>query len=235
MMEQLCQVTEGEPFSKIWYYGSGIVDEQIADEVRLSIMKFFPLAHIHVSSDLLGAAIAACDDQPGTVAILGTGSHAAVFDGRKIVRQANSLGYLLGDEGSGCDIGKIMVQGYFYKTIPQEIADFMHAIINPDRGHFLKQLHTSPAPNQFLAEFAKVAAAFSTHPWVVKAVWERFSLFIQYHILPLEPEGPIQVVGSVGTIFAGLFREVLEHHGLLAGEFIQDPARRLFEIHIENE
>jgi hypothetical protein len=122
LFEQLWHVTEGEPFNKIWYYGTGIVDEKVALRVSAAMKKYFPNAEIEVASDLVGAAIAAYGHREGILVILGTGSHAAFFDGQKIIEQAQSLGYLLGDEGGGSDIGKELVKAFFYNQMPDNIA-----------------------------------------------------------------------------------------------------------------
>ena len=90
---------EEEIPSEIWYYGAGVVEVQAADLVRNLLGIHFHNSIIHISSDLEGAARAACGKSAGTVALIGTGSHAAVFDGHHILRQANALGYILGDEG----------------------------------------------------------------------------------------------------------------------------------------
>jgi len=235
LFDQLWQVTEGDPFSKIWYYGTGIVDDKVAHQVRTIMMKYFPKAEINVASDLLGAAKAACGDQEGNLAILGTGSHAAVFDGQKIIRQASSLGYILGDEGGGSDIGKELVKAYFYKQMPDTISGDMKNFIDGDRSVFLQKLYHHPTPNQFLAEFVKIAVPHQHDPWIQNLIIARFTLFIKNHILPLHPNGPIQVVGSVGTIFADLFRKALENNNLQPGTFIKDPARRLFEMHLQHD
>ena len=81
----------------------------------------------------------------------------------------------------------------------------------------------------------RVAVDFIEDEWIQEMIKSRFSLFIQNHILPLEPDGPIHVVGSIGSIFAGLFQEVLAREGLTAGEFVKDPARKLFEMHLQHE
>jgi hypothetical protein len=59
-------------------------------------------------------------------------------------------------------------------------------------------------------------------------------MFIRRHILPLEPKGAIHVVGSIGCIFASLISQEMAKHNLTTGEFIKDPARRLFERHHEH-
>ncbi len=235
LFEQLWHVTEGDPFAKVWYYGAGIVDAQAAEKVRARIHKFFPKAQIEIASDLLGAAIAACGRTPGILVILGTGSHAAVFDGSKIIRQAESLGYLLGDEGGGSDIGKELVKAYFYKQLPTALHSDMVDLVQGERSHFLQRLYHHQAPNQYLAEFVKMAVQHQDHEWIQQLVQERFMVFIRNHVLPLQPDGPVHVVGSIGTIFADLFRKALDKNGLKPGNFIRDPARRLFEMHLQHE
>jgi len=181
LFEQLWHVTEGDPFSKIWYYGTGIVDDQVALRVSAAMKKFFPTADIEVASDLLGAAIAACGNQEGVLVILGTGSHAAVFDGQKILQQAKSLGFLLGDEGGGSDIGKELVKAYFYNQMPDNMMNDMKNMVNGDRSDFLQKLYYHETPNQFLAEFVKLAVQHREDPWVQNLITERFILFIRFN------------------------------------------------------
>ena len=219
---------------EIWYYGAGVINPSITHEIHNTIASFFKDSSIYVSSDLIGAAIAACEYQPGTVAILGTGSHAAVFDGKKIVQQATSLGYILGDEGGGCDIGKALLQSYFYNEIPEPLLEEMHIRLPDGRAGLLNGLRLAVAPNQYLADFARVAVQFQEHPWVQELVSARFKLFVKRHILPLHPSGPVHIVGSIGCIFAGLIQHELENNGLSTGHFIKNPAHRLFEIHLDH-
>jgi len=235
LFNSLYKQTAPIAFSTIWYYGAGVIDQHVAHEIRDQLARVFPGSHIHVASDLYGAAIASCGREAGTVAILGTGSHAAVFDGQKITRQATSLGYILGDEGGGCDIGKALLQSYFYNELPEPIHHELGKKLPNGREGLIHGLRTSSAPNQFLAEFARVAVLYQEHPWVQEMVSSRFKLFVKRHVLPLSPEGPVHIVGSIGSIFAGLLKHELNNNGLETGTIIKDPARRLFEIHYEHE
>ena len=220
---------------EIWYYGAGVVDLQGADMVRNLFSSYFASSSIHISSDLEGAARAACGREAGTIAILGTGSHAAVFDGYHILRQANSLGYILGDEGGGYDIGRALVQSYFYNQMPELIRIEMKKLITGSRAEFLKELYSAPAPNQYLGEFARVAVGFHDHPWIRDIISQRFSLFVKRHLVSLSPIGPVHILGSIGCIFAGLIEKELHHHGMKAGLYIQDPSFRLFEMHLAHD
>ncbi len=220
---------------EIWYYGAGVIELQAADLVRTLISASFPSSSIHISTDLEGAARAACGREAGTVAILGTGSHAAVFDGYHILRQANALGYMLGDEGGGSDIGRSLVQAYFYNEMPELVRIEMKKLIGGGRTDFLKELYTSLAPNQFLADFARVAVGLHDHTWIKNLVTERFHLFVKRHLVPLAPMGPVHILGSIGCIFAGLIEKELTHHSIRTGQLIKDPSHRLFEMHISHD
>ncbi|MEO5906989.1 MAG: hypothetical protein ABIQ11_09695, partial [Saprospiraceae bacterium] len=122
--------------------------------------------------------------------------------GNHITRQANTLGYILGDEGGGSDIGKSLVQSYFYNQMPEIIRVEMQKILQQGRAQFLKELYSSPTPNQYLGEIAKVAVGFDSHPWIEELISDRFSLFVKRHLIPLEPIGPVHILGSIGSIFA---------------------------------
>lgn len=235
MAEQLAEAIDQPSPSGIWYYGAGVVDAVTAAHIRQMLLLHFPSSEIHVDSDLKGACEAACGEEPGTVILLGTGSHAAVYDGRRITRQASSLGYILGDEGGGSDIGKALLQAYFYSSMPDEIAQAMSAMLPEGRTGMLQQLYHSSTPNQYLAEFARIAVDHIGHPWVIDLVRKRFNLFITTHLAPMKQEGKIQIVGSIGYIFAGLIRQELERSGYEPGEWIRHPAKRLFDLHTNDE
>ncbi|MGB4850643.1 MAG: hypothetical protein WBP41_22135 [Saprospiraceae bacterium] len=235
MLSSLSKEIQGISPNHIWYYGAGVADDQIALTVKNLVHHTFPVSKVNVNSDLIGAAIATCGKEAGTVAILGTGSHAAVFDGKQIIRQANALGYILGDEGGGCDIGKSLLQSYFYNTMPEPIRTEMVRILPNGRSGLLKQLYSSPTPNQYLASFAQVAADMKDNSWIRDLVKERLRLFLKNHLLPLKPVEPVHFLGSIGCIFADLIENELAHNALKAGIFLRDPSYRLFTMHENHE
>lgn len=228
------ELNENFPHS-IWYYGAGIIDDQSKQIVKELFSKEFPESEIFIHSDLLGAAIATCGRDAGTVGILGTGSHAAVFDGQKIIRQANSLGYVLGDEAGGSDIGKSLLQAYFYNLMPQSVQVEMDKLLPHGRPGFLNDLYSSPYPNQFLASFAQLAVSMKDDLWMRELVASRVRLFLKYHLISLDPVEPVHFLGSIGCIFADLIKNELSVYSLEAGMFLQNPSARLFTMHLNHE
>lgn len=234
VFEALKQQCGDTGIENIWYYGSGVTDKLAADTVLELLTPHFQGAKIHIHSDLEGAALAACGHDFGTIAILGTGSHAAVYDGQRIIRQASSLGYILGDEGGGSDIGKQLVTAFFYHEMPEDVRPHWKESIGT-RIDFLTSFYHSPAPNQYLADLVKTAVELKDHPWISGLIQSRFEIFIQRHILPLQSEGPVHILGSIGCIFDSLMKVTLEKNGLSAGKFIRDPSHLLFQRHLDND
>ncbi|MEP6793971.1 MAG: hypothetical protein ABJB16_06575 [Saprospiraceae bacterium] len=235
MLTSLSKEIQGISPDIIWYYGAGIVDDQVAQAIKNLLHQIFPVSKVNVNSDLVGAAIGTCGKEAGTVAILGTGSHAAVFDGKRIIRQANALGYILGDEGGGCDIGKSLLQSYFYNEMPGPVRTEMARFLPDGRSGLLKQLYSSSTPNQYLATFAQVATDLKDNSWIRDLVKARLRLFLKNHLLPLKPMEPVHFLGSIGCIFADLIENELADNALKAGIFLKDPSYRLFTMHENHE
>ena len=73
------------------------------------MQEFFLNAQINIMHDLDGAIKATYKGVPIISCILGTGSNSCVYDGEKIIENAPSLGYILGDEASGNYFGKQLI------------------------------------------------------------------------------------------------------------------------------
>ena len=100
----------GLAIDEVQYYGAGCLFDNICANVRNAIGANIPAAsRITVETDLLAAARAVCGNKPGIVCILGTGSNSCYYDGTRIADNVPSLGYILGDEGSGAVLGKMLV------------------------------------------------------------------------------------------------------------------------------
>ena len=95
---------------EVYFYGAGCLGDEICGNVASAIKAVFTAADIiEADTDLLGAARALCGRRPGIACILGTGSNSCYYDGEKIVSNVSPLGYILGDEGSGAVLGKILI------------------------------------------------------------------------------------------------------------------------------
>lgn len=89
--------------------GAGVGDH--AARICAHLRAEFPrCAHIQAGTDARNALRSAIPQGDGAVAIAGTGSGVFVFRG-EAMRRVGGWGYLLGDEGSGFDLGRRALRG----------------------------------------------------------------------------------------------------------------------------
>jgi glucosamine kinase len=216
--------------AKVLYYGTGVISQNEVAQIRSRLKKLYPLAYVEVASDLLAAARAICGNQPGIIAILGTGSSACSYDGNKITRTLPSLGYPLGDEGGGWRIGLEMVRGYYYRTMPEDLRPAFASQLPPDKSTFLTQVQESNAPNAYLGRFASFASSNARHPWVQDRLLQRFEEFIRGG-RNVFGEGPVHCSGGIAQQFEEQLRAVFEAQGIRCGKIIGEPLPYLLTFH----
>ena len=106
--DALLPALKGERIDAIYFYGAGCAFPEKNRIVEEAITPYIP-APIEVYSDLMAAARALCGSRPGIACILGTGSNSCLYDGTEITEHISPLGFILGDEGSGAVLGKLLV------------------------------------------------------------------------------------------------------------------------------
>ena len=218
---------------EIHYYGTGCGSEQNCQLITEVFHNRFPEAEIHVTHDLMAACHAVLGHERGIACILGTGSNACVYDGRDIVERAVSLGYLVGDEGSGMHIGRAVVRAYFYGFMPEDLRQKFEASYPLELKDFIQQLYHTPQPSRYLASFAQFAGEIQTHPFIHALVKDCFKAFVEAFICRFADCRTMKVsfVGSVAYHFRDLLRESLDDFGLTMGEVMQAPAEGLIRYY----
>ena len=101
------ELTLPEVPARVFFYGSGVT-ESMKPRMEHLLFQQFPQAEVHAESDLLGAARALLGRRSGIACILGTGANSCLYDGEHILLNTPPLGYILGDEGSGAVLGKML-------------------------------------------------------------------------------------------------------------------------------
>lgn len=115
--DALLPALKGERIDAIYFYGAGCAFPEKNRIVEEAITPYIP-APIEVYSDLMAAARALCGSRPGIACILGTGSNSCLYDGTEITEHISPLGFILGDEGSGAVLGKLLVGDCLKRQLP---------------------------------------------------------------------------------------------------------------------
>ena len=220
--------------SEIYFYGAGCANNQMKDVVKKGIGLVFHNADIQVESDILGAARALFQKKNGVAIILGTGSNTVLYNGNDIGKGIKSMGYILGDEGSGSVLGRQILQAYFRNEMADELALDLKETYKVSREIVLKRLYKTPAPNQYLASFSKFAGKHKNHPFVKQLIAQNFEDYFKYQlkILEVEKNMMLGVVGSIGYYFSDIFALIAKNHGYRNCSFLQHPIEGLLKYHI---
>ena len=222
---------------QIYFYGAGCGSDSKKEVVRTALFHNFPLADIEVHSDLLGAARALCEYKPGIAAILGTGSNTCYYDGSTIVENRASLGFILGDEGSGAHIGKTFIQSYLNKEMPTDLSIRFYERFKLSTDDILDAIYKKPMPNRFLASFSKFIFQNLKEQFVIDLVANCFEQFFDKHICkyPQHKEVKLSCIGSVAFYYSNILRAVAANKGVNIDRIVETPIAGLTLYHLGKE
>ncbi|OUJ72620.1 N-acetylglucosamine kinase [Hymenobacter crusticola] len=218
---------------QVYYYGAGVSSAEKAEKIAKAMRQAFPNAEVHVDHDLLAAAHALLGDTPGFAAILGTGTNSCVYDGEKVSYNVDSLGYFLGDEGSGSFIGKRLLRDYMRDLLPDGLQTIFWDTYKLERDDILDRLYNQPLPNRFLASFAKFAYDHNNISYCREIVVEGFQAFFKNIVLhyPNYQSYTFNCIGSVGYNFRDALAQVANEYGMKVGKIIRSPIDDLVTYH----
>ena len=109
---------------EIYFYGSGVANEEMKDVIQSSLQKRIGVhPYIQVQDDLTGVARALFMDKSGIACILGTGSNSGLYKDGRISDKVPAMGYSLGDEGGGADIGKRLVNALHKRNLSDRLRE----------------------------------------------------------------------------------------------------------------
>lgn len=184
----------------------------------------------------MGAARAVCGDTNGVVVILGTGSNSCLYRNGEIEAQVPNLGYLLGDEGAGCTLGKMLMKTYVYSELPDDLAGLLESEMKVTRDSFVTKLYASDVKNRYLASFAPFCVKYKDWPEINQIINKNFNDFIEHHLLKYQLKDGEQVnaIGSIAALLKPELEQCLQEHGLQLGRIIKNPIQSLVQYHLDH-
>lgn len=231
--EVRCSLGDAGEEDEIHYYGSGCATPEICKKIMKSLHRFFPGAMVYVNSDLLGAARALCGSSPGIACILGTGSNSCLYDGNSIINNIPSLGYILGDEGSGAALGKRLISDAFKGQLPSAIREELLSEYNLTLSQILTHVYKSHSPSRFLASIVPFIKHHIWNPYIYSMVLEEFKCFVTRNIAMYVGAHslPINFTGSIAAHFEEILREAATAQGYKVNLVESGPMEGLIRYH----
>jgi N-acetylglucosamine kinase-like BadF-type ATPase len=219
---------------RLFFYGAGCSGADSKAIVQEPLNTFFHPVSISVESDLMAAARSLCQHGAGLACILGTGSNSCYYNGKDITMHVPSLGYILGDEGSGADIGRRLVADILKHQLPDPVASHFFSTYKYTREEILEHVYKNPYPNRFLAGFATYVRENISVPALRTLVKTGFTEFFTRNIrqYPEALNHPVNFTGSIAWHFREILAECAKENGFRVGMISQSPMDGLIRFHI---
>ena len=221
--------------SKVFYYGSGCGTTRNCELVNTQFGKYFSNAEVLVKDDLTAAAYAAYNGAPAIICIMGTGSNACFFDGKSLRRDLPSLGFLIGDEGSGSAMGKLLLRRFFMKKLPPDLHQEFVNTYSLTIESALENMYHNPRANAYLGEFNKFVADRKSHPYFQNMVFDEMKNFLDYQVLPYPEarDAEINFIGYIAFIYQDILKAAAAEFNLKIGTVVQKPIDSLVKYHLD--
>ncbi len=223
---------------EIHFYGTGITDDSKSAIIKEGILAALGYnTDIYTYSDVIAAARALFGNTSGIACILGTGSNSCHWDGQKIAFQIPPLGFWLGDEGSGGNLGKLLILDYLHKEMPESIRvifEEKYGIL--ERTVVMTKAYKEDKPNKYFAGYSYFLYENDCEPYCQTLIASSFETFLKKYILkyPKLTQIPLGFIGSVAFYYSGILKKVCVEYGLKISKIIEKPMEELVKFHQQN-
>jgi N-acetylglucosamine kinase-like BadF-type ATPase len=236
LQENLPTDLEKDKITEVNYYGAGCSTDEMRKRVEDAMKVVFNKSKVYIGHDLLAAARALLGNNEGFAAILGTGTNTCVYNGKEVVQNIDSGAYILGDEGSGCYIGKKLLTDYLRGYMPEAVRKNFWDTFKLTPDDINEQVYTQPRANRFCASFSKFVYDSNVHIEysrnLVRTSFEDFFRNLVTHY-PNYQKYTFNCIGSVGYNFRNVLEEVVTENGMVVGNIIRSPIDNLVKYHLE--
>ena len=221
--------------NKVVFYGAGCGHPAKAAELASVLEEIFPGKQpAEVNGDILGAARSLLQEEKGIACILGTGANSCLYDGNIIVGGVPSLGYIMGDYGSGTVLCRDLIRELLQDNLGSELKIEFFEKYELDQRMILDKIYNQPRANRFLASFTPFLLNHASHPRINAIIQDNFRQFFEYYIMPFRKEEksiPLAFTGSIAYHFADHLKAVAEEYGESIAKLEQHPMDGLVNFH----
>lgn len=219
---------------QVYYYGAGCSSYEKKNILGASLVAQFKTP-IQVESDLLAAARGLFKCEAGIACILGTGSNSCFYDGKIIVKNVKTAGYILGDEGSGAVLGKLFLADLLKGLAPKELANEFHEKFRISVNDVMESVYNLPFPNRFLGTIAYFLGDYMDNEYVYNLLTNNLRSFFNRNVCQYDYINyPIRFVGSLAYAYPDILQEVAQEFGVEIDVIEETPMNGLIEFHSMN-
>ena len=217
----------------VYFYGAGCAFPDKIETVRRAILRHLHVKEqVEVSTDMLAAARSLCGHHAGIACIMGTGSNSCYYDGGKIVQNVSPLGFILGDEGSGACLGKLLVGDILKNQMTPELKEKFLSQFNLTPADIIDRVYRKPFPKRFLASLSPFLAQNLNEPCVHNLVLNSFKSFLKRNVMQYDyTSHEVHFIGSVAYYYKDVLAQAADEMGIRLGTILKSPMEGLIAYH----
>ena len=219
--------------SEVYFYGAGCIKGKTDQVVSEALKRVFPKALIAIEDDILGASRALLGKSSGIACILGTGTNSCLYNGSEIVDKVPTLGFILGDEGSGAYLGKLLINDYFKRAVPETLKQKMENELDLELADVLNSVYREEYPSRYLAKFSEFLSKNRNQNYIQNLIKRSFTDFFFRNIERYNDyqNYTVNFVGSIAYYYSDLLKEVAFTRKIKIGNIIDKPINGLKKFH----
>lgn len=217
----------------VYFYGAGCAFPDKIETVRRAILRHLQVkGEVEVSTDMLAAARSLCGHRAGIACIMGTGSNSCYYDGEKIVQNVSPLGFILGDEGSGACLGKLLVGDILKNQTTPELKEKFLQQFSLTPADIIDRVYRKPFPNRFLASLSPFLAQNLQEPCLRRLVLDSFKSFLKRNVMQYDYRNhEVHFIGSVAYYYKDILAQAADETGIRLGTILKSPMEGLIAYH----
>jgi N-acetylglucosamine kinase-like BadF-type ATPase len=227
-------INNAEKIKWVYFFGAGASSTERKEIVANALGRFFRFSKVIVDHDLKAAALAASGDEAGILGIIGSGSNAAYFDGKKIIENNFGLGYILGDEGSSNWLGRRLLKSYLNDLLPEEIEFKFKKKYDLDRTQILDKVYRQAQTSLFLSSFTDFLMENKENIFIKNMIIDGFDKYFKTYIITLKeqyPTVPIHIIGMIAAGFEDYLHQAALNNNLTVSSVIKEPIYNLLKYY----
>ena len=218
----------------VYFYGAGCGFPDKIAMVHRAITKHLQIKReVEVNTDMLAVAHGLCQHEAGIACIMGTGSNSCYYDGKQIVSNVSPLGFILGDEGSGAVLGKLLVGDILKNQMTPELKEKFLKQFSLTPADIIDRVYRKPFPNRFLARLSPFLAQNIDEPCIHALVLGSFKSFLKRNVMQYENfrNSKVHFIGSVAFYYKTILAEAAQEMNIQLGTIIKSPMEGLIKYH----
>ncbi len=224
---------DANEIKEVFFYGAGCSSKDKNNIIEESLQSFFVNSKIIIKHDIDAACYAMYKGNPNITCIIGTGSNSCFYDGKDIIENAPSLGFLIGDEASGNYFGKKILSLYFNNIIPEDLKIKFESGFESDLSIIKENIYNNSKSNVYLSKYFPFITENKKHPLIQELIHQALDSFFTLHICCYDNYKDLEInfVGSVAYFLYDEINIAAKKYNCRIGGVVKNPINNLIDFH----